>query len=160
MSLLKQFQNDDRAAITQKFRDLCNSVAGAFEGRNDRYNDAERFEYVLNGLVSVYIRLNAKEGTIETSISADLGLSYGESDTVEIRDKDGRKTGVDAKKLKALVAKKVKLASKWEIGLQQYSRISMKQTVTDLDNDFLSDLVKIMEKSGYIPRVEARQRYF
>lgn len=164
MNLLAEFQNEDKLALTKMFNDLCFSIQSSFQGSRCSYDDAERFTYKHNGQTKVYVRMNLKTSTLIVELTGDIGLSYREADECEVRERDkygqSKRVGLDGEKFSSLVASKINLATEWDLGLKEYAKASLEQEVKELNKDFLRDLVKLMERMGYVPRTQTGRNVF
>jgi hypothetical protein len=143
MGLLNKFQNPLDAKLTQDFKDLQVSLVDAFEGRvNVRH--AEIFHFGHDGLTSVDLKLDLVNLTIKVSIQGKAGIDYNE----------GEKIGLNPSQevLQGFVSRYSKLRYSWTLGLGQYNYMNYSTTISALTNDFLHDLVKIMELAGYVPK--------
>lgn len=163
-NLLTKFQDDKRNALTQTYADLCASIQSSFEGYRGRYDNAERFKLKHDGLTEIDVDLDLQGGWIRVCIQGCVGLSYDDASQIETHENDrygiSRRTGVDKKALKKVVNSKIKLKCQWDLGLEQYSRVTLKKDVRELDDAFLQDIVKLLERLGFVPRRQALSRLF
>lgn len=157
MGLLNKFQDKDRNALTKSYVDLCASIQESFEGTRGRWDGAERFKLILNGLTEVYVHLNIQQRTISVTVNGSISMSHDNRYIVEAV-KDTKKKALALKKV---VAKYIKLESKWHMSMQSYGHVAFSTEVsTELSESFLSDLVKLMECAGYVPRQRGVANYF
>jgi hypothetical protein len=151
MNILSKFQNTDLVRLTSTFTQLRDSISSAFEGyQGDIGRCGEYFDFKRNGLQSIYLCLQIDKGTIGIEvIGIKLKLPHGA--IKKAQENDG---------LVELVDSKVKTKTKWKYRIDEYERIRFTQEISNLSDDFLSDLVMLLEKASFVPRVNSTKRYF
>jgi hypothetical protein len=151
-NLLAKFQSDDRAKLTQVYTDLTNSIRESFKGSLGAYYD---FKYELDGMTSVKVQLHIDSGYISVYLTGSIGADHYDTKDFTVSDKYGMKS-IPSDKLQAIrdfAYSKVKLRHDWNVTLGEYSHFRFNTTIDALSDNFLSDLVTLMERFGYVPKV-------
>lgn len=166
---LREYMSDNRVKITETFNTLAQSIADAFQSRRDRW-DADRVNFVLNGLTNLYLKLDSSAGKIKITLNGINNLVpyaeerkidekypvYGVQKEIELKNRDLR-----TQEKKTIALSRVNLRSQWTIEEQKYTQFAFEIEVgSEIPGPVLADLVKLMELAGYIPAVKTSARYF